>query len=183
MWCSTTCTPITKTESSLANRQRRLATAVNFTDATPVFRAGAPAVASPRGSRLGLENWKRSVRWRSAVAEIGREKLRVHDLLHTCASLSRRAGADLRLLQKAMGHASITVTAPLTPTSLATSWTISPWHSTLYATSSGGKSRRRRLRPPGQRPTALGPRCGQKLGNDSTTALSRVAMWLASDPE
>jgi integrase len=27
------------------------------------------------------------------------------------ASLSRRAGADLRLLQKAMGHASITVTA------------------------------------------------------------------------
>ena len=30
---------------------------------------------------------------------------------HTYASLSRRAGADLRLLQKAMGHASITVTA------------------------------------------------------------------------
>ena len=29
----------------------------------------------------------------------------------TYASLSRRAGADLRLLQKAMGHASITVTA------------------------------------------------------------------------
>jgi integrase len=50
-------------------------------------------------------------RWRSAVAEIGREKLRVHDLRHTYASLSRRAGADLRLLQKAMGHASITVTA------------------------------------------------------------------------
>ena len=30
---------------------------------------------------------------------------------HTYASPSRRAGADLRLLQKAMGHASITVTA------------------------------------------------------------------------
>jgi TrwC relaxase len=30
---------------------------------------------------------------------------------HTYASLSRRAGADLRLLQKAMGHASIIVTA------------------------------------------------------------------------
>jgi integrase len=38
--------------------------------------------------------------------------MRVHDLCHTYASLSRRAGADLRLLQKAMGHASITVTAP-----------------------------------------------------------------------
>jgi len=67
---------------------------------------GAPAVASRRGSLLGLKNWKRSVRWRSVIAEIGREKLRVHDLRHTYASLSRRAGADLRLLQKAMGHAS-----------------------------------------------------------------------------
>jgi integrase len=72
---------------------------------------GAPAISSPRGSRLGLENWKRSVRWPAAIAQIGREKLRVHDLRHTYASLSRRAGADLRLLQKAMGHASITVTA------------------------------------------------------------------------
>ena len=37
--------------------------------------------------------------------------MRVHDLRHTYASLARRAGADLRLLQKTMGHASITVTA------------------------------------------------------------------------
>jgi integrase len=73
---------------------------------------GGPAVASPRGSRLGLENWKRAVNWKAAIASIGRETLRVHDLRHTYASLSRRAGADLRLLQKAMGgHASITVTA------------------------------------------------------------------------
>ena len=35
----------------------------------------------------------------------------MHDLRHTYASLARRAGADLRLLQKTMGHASITVTA------------------------------------------------------------------------
>jgi site-specific recombinase XerD len=63
------------------------------------------------GSRLGLENWKRSVKWRQAIAEIGRPTLRVHDLRHTNASLARRAGADLRLLQKTMGHASITVTA------------------------------------------------------------------------
>ncbi|HEV3309428.1 MAG TPA: tyrosine-type recombinase/integrase [Chloroflexota bacterium] len=45
------------------------------------------------------------------MTKIGRNKMRVHDLPHTYASLSRRAGADLRLLQKAMGHASITVTA------------------------------------------------------------------------
>jgi integrase len=72
---------------------------------------GAPAIASPRGSRRSLENWKRAVGWRKSAAAIERDKLRVHDLRHTYASLSRRAGADLRLLQKAMGHASITVTA------------------------------------------------------------------------
>lgn len=33
------------------------------------------------------------------------------DLRHTYASLARRAGGDLRLLQKTMGHASIAVTA------------------------------------------------------------------------
>jgi integrase len=71
----------------------------------------AVAIASPRGSRLGLENWKRSVHWREAIKVVCHDKLRVHDLRHTYASLSRRAGADLRLLQKAMGHASITVTA------------------------------------------------------------------------
>jgi integrase len=52
-----------------------------------------------------------AVNWRKSAIEIGRPELRVHDLRHTYASLSRRAGADLRLLQKAMGHASITVTA------------------------------------------------------------------------
>jgi Phage integrase family len=71
----------------------------------------APAIASPRWSLLGLKNWKRAVNWRSAISKICRETLRVHDLRHTYASLSRRAGADLKLLQKAMGHASITVTA------------------------------------------------------------------------
>ena len=72
---------------------------------------GQPAITSPNGSLLGLENWKRSTRWREAIVEIGRPSLRVHDLRHTYASLARRAGADLRLLQKTMGHASITVTA------------------------------------------------------------------------
>ena len=74
-------------------------------------RPGEPAITSPLGSRLGLENWKRSVKWRQAIIKIGRPTLRVHDLRHTYASLARRAGADLRLLQKTMGHASITVTA------------------------------------------------------------------------
>ncbi len=50
-------------------------------DARP---AGAPAIASPTGSRLSLENWKRAVNWRKSVTEIGRAALRVHDLLALC---------------------------------------------------------------------------------------------------
>jgi integrase len=72
---------------------------------------GAPAITSPNGALLGLENWKRSTQWRTAIVEIERPTMRLHDLRHTYASLARRAGADLRLLQKTMGHASITVTA------------------------------------------------------------------------
>ena len=63
-------------------------------------RPSEPAITSPQGSRLGLENWKRSVRWRESIIELGRPTLRVHDLRHTYASLARRAGADLRLLQR-----------------------------------------------------------------------------------
>jgi integrase len=60
---------------------------------------------------LGLENWKRSTRWRHAIIEIGRPTLRFHDLRHTYAALARRAGANLCLLLKALGHGSITVKA------------------------------------------------------------------------
>jgi Phage integrase family len=55
--------------------------------------------------------WASMPRPDAACSEVDTRRLRVHDLRHTYASLSRRAGADLRLLQKAMGHASITVTA------------------------------------------------------------------------
>jgi integrase len=37
--------------------------------------------------------------------------MRLHDLRHTYASLARSAGADMKLLQVTMGHASIMVTA------------------------------------------------------------------------
>ena len=62
------------------------------------------------GSRLGLENWKRSVRWRQVILEIGRPTLRVHDLRFMPPSRDGRApicGSS----RKTMGHASITVTA------------------------------------------------------------------------
>ena len=72
---------------------------------------GEPAITSPKGARLGIENWKRADKWRTRIVELGRPTMRVHDLRHTYASLARSAGADLKLLQVTMGHASITVTA------------------------------------------------------------------------
>ena len=73
--------------------------------------SGQPAITSPKGARLDLGNWKRSVRWRARILELGRPTMRVHDLRHTYASLARSSGADLKLVQVTMGHASITVTA------------------------------------------------------------------------
>src|ERR1700758_979630 len=73
--------------------------------------AGEPAIVSPKGSRLGLENWKRAVGWGTRIAELGRPTMPGHDLRHTYASLARSAGADMKLLQVTMGHASIVVTA------------------------------------------------------------------------
>lgn len=70
-----------------------------------------PAILSPRGALLGRENWVRSVRWKEQTSKLGKPATRIHDLRHTYASLSRSAGADLRLLQKTMGHSSITTTA------------------------------------------------------------------------
>ncbi|MGC2653462.1 MAG: hypothetical protein WA317_07650 [Mycobacterium sp.] len=72
--------------------------------------AGEPAIMSPKSSRLGLENWRRAVGWRTRIAELGRPTMRVHDLRYTYASLARSAGADMKLLQLTMGHASIVVT-------------------------------------------------------------------------
>lgn len=71
----------------------------------------APAITSPRGALLSRENWVRSVKWNEQRKSLGKAQLRIHDLRHTYASLSRFAGADLRLLQRTLGHASITVTA------------------------------------------------------------------------
>lgn len=70
----------------------------------------AVAVTSPHGALLSRENWVRDVKFYEQRETLGRPTLRLHDLRHTYASLSRRAGADLRLLQKTMGHSSITTT-------------------------------------------------------------------------
>lgn len=77
-------------------------------------RSGLPAEGfGDEHSRTGA-SWcgeTGSGRRSAAIVEIGRPSLRVHDWRYTYASLARRAGADLRMLQKTMRHASITVTA------------------------------------------------------------------------
>ncbi len=68
---------------------------------------------APKGGPLSEANWKRSVGWAEAIKKIGRPALRVHDLRHTCASLWLGAGADPKVLQRILGHASAAMTMDL----------------------------------------------------------------------
>ena len=74
------------------------------------------AVPAPNGGPLSEPNWKRSVGWAAAVrkiGKIGKPTLRVHDLRHTCASLWLGAGADPKVVQRILGHASAAMTMDL----------------------------------------------------------------------
>lgn len=71
----------------------------------------APALASPEGAMLRANNWRRHTHWDKALEKLGLAPLTIHDLRHTYASLARSGGADLKWVQKTMGHSSITVTA------------------------------------------------------------------------
>jgi integrase len=62
-----------------------------------------------RGGSLRNTNWRRRV-FDPAVARARLSPLRVHDLRHTAASLSIRAGASVKAVQSQLGHASATMT-------------------------------------------------------------------------
>jgi site-specific recombinase XerD len=49
--------------------------------------------------------------WSAALAEAKIENFRWHDLRHTFASRLVEAGANMKVVQEACGHASITMTA------------------------------------------------------------------------
>ncbi len=68
---------------------------------------------APRGGPLSESNWKRSVGWADAINAIGKPRLRVHDLRHTCASVWLGAGADPKVVQRILGHASAAMTMDL----------------------------------------------------------------------
>ena len=69
------------------------------------------AITSPNGGFLRSNNWRRHTHWNKALKETGLAPLTIHDLRHTYASLARKSGADLRYVQKTMGHSTPTVTA------------------------------------------------------------------------
>lgn len=66
---------------------------------------------TPKGEVLRVGNWRRRIKWNTTVTQLGLEGITPHDLRRTYGSLARKAGADLRYIQKTMGHSSITVTA------------------------------------------------------------------------
>ncbi len=66
--------------------------------------------AAPKGGPLNEGNWKRTVRWSTATRSIGKPTVRVHDLRHTAASLWLGAGADPKVVQRILGHASAAMT-------------------------------------------------------------------------
>ena len=58
-------------------------------------------------------NWKRSIGWAEAIGAIGFPNLRVHDLGHPAASVWLGAGADPKVVQRVLGHASAAMTMDL----------------------------------------------------------------------
>ena len=56
-----------------------------------------------KGARLRRANW--SAMWRDATRTVGVEELRLHDLRHTCNTLTAATGASTRELMHRMGHA------------------------------------------------------------------------------
>jgi integrase len=73
--------------------------------------ADEPAVTSPNGKMLRSNNWRRHTHWNKALKRTHLAPLTIHELRHTYASLARKSGADLRYVQKTMGHSTPTVTA------------------------------------------------------------------------
>lgn len=66
---------------------------------------------APDGGHLRNGNWRYRSGWSQALTDLGLTGVTPHDLRRTFGSLARSAGADLRWIQKAMGHESITTTA------------------------------------------------------------------------
>jgi integrase len=72
-------------------------------------RSSGFVFAAPEGGPLDVHNFRARV-WVPAAERAGLAGLRLHDLRHTCASLAIAAGADVKVLQRTLGHASAAMT-------------------------------------------------------------------------
>ena len=66
------------------------------------------AFPPPRGEYLAIENVRHP--FAKAVAAVGCPGVRLHDLRHTCASLAISAGANVKVVQRLLGHKTATLT-------------------------------------------------------------------------
>jgi len=64
---------------------------------------------SPMGKTLRIGNWRKTV-FDPARKAAGLEGLRPHDLRHTAASLAIQSGANVKVVQQMLGHASAAMT-------------------------------------------------------------------------
>ena len=71
----------------------------------------APLSPTSTGGRIHVITWNRR-RFDPAAVSIGLvpPRLRVHDLRHTAAALSIRSGANVKAVQRQLGHKSATMT-------------------------------------------------------------------------
>jgi integrase len=68
---------------------------------------------SPNGQHLREGNWRRNVGWAAAITRLGLVGFRIHDLRHTAASAWIAKGADVKVVQRILGHQSATMTLDL----------------------------------------------------------------------
>jgi integrase len=105
-------------EDSLKNKRARtvplVAALVPIVDRWAAGKAhDAWLFNAPRGGPLSEGNWKRSVGWSEAIRAVGVPRLRVRDLRHTAASVWLGVGADPKVVQRVLGHASAAMTMDL----------------------------------------------------------------------
>jgi integrase len=68
---------------------------------------------SPRGKPLREGNWRRSAGWDKLLERLDLAPLRIHDLRHAAASMWIAKGADVKVVQRILGHKSATMTLDL----------------------------------------------------------------------
>lgn len=84
--------------------------AERLTDHCAGIDSDEPVFTAPKGGYLRSANYRRNV-WKPALRAAGiDESLRIHDLRATAASLMIAAGASIKAVQRALGHASAKVT-------------------------------------------------------------------------